>query len=74
MNYLSKTDLELMELMKAQKNERRRLSEIAHELGIPTSVPNNSDPFVTMKDLWAILSDEKKFKDLTSRLKLKAFW
>jgi hypothetical protein len=75
--YLDKIELELLEQIRLDKERQRKLSEIALELKIPLSNPTNyskSESFVSMKDLWDIFSDENKFKDLTSRLKLKAFW
>lgn len=78
-SYLSKEDLQLLEEMKMARDERRRLSEIAQHLNLPCMAVSatsygDSEPYIKMKDLWEVLSDEKKLKQFLSRLNNKAFW
>lgn len=76
--YCSKEDLDFLEEIKAAREERRRLSEIAQHLNLPcmtvTASGGGSEPYILMKDLWEVLSDEKKLKQFLSRLNNKAFW
>jgi hypothetical protein len=72
-NYLTTQELLILEDLKFKREEKRKLSEIAHHLNLP--IINNSDNvYVPMKDLWELFSDEKKLKELLSRIRNKAFW
>lgn len=78
---LSPEELELYLRMNQEKEERKKLLRIAEQLKIPCMLWGNGhsdrlkgEPAVLIRDLWEILSDETKLKELLSRLKLKAFW
>lgn len=73
-DYLSKEDLEVIEVLKEIKERKRKLSEIAFNLGLPVKASNDRGPLIEMQDLWDIISDEKKLKEFVSRAKNKAFW
>ena len=73
-SYLSKEDLAYLEEMKRLKEEKIMLSEIADQLKLTTVTTTQNEVLVPMKQLWELLSDEKKCKELLSRVKNKAFW
>lgn len=52
-------------------------TEIANKLNIPSRIEMHHlsyDVVVSVSDLWDILSDDDKLKDLVSRVRNKAFW
>jgi hypothetical protein len=65
-----------------EKNEQERhiqklrnAIDLMKILGISTvNEARNSYAYVSVLDLYDILMDDKKYKDLISKLKLKAFW
>ena len=73
--YLSKEDLAIWKEIEDARAQRRKLQEIAEHLKIPyTTSPSGNESLVKMQDLWDILSDETKLKELLCRLRNKAFW
>jgi len=63
---------------RSSPEEFRKLKEIASKLNLPavvlTTGSGGDHVMVSMKDLWELLSDEKKLRELMSRVKNKAFW
>jgi len=55
------------------KDSTKMLLEIAVQLNLPT-IYHKGELFVSMKDLWNLLSNEKEWKQLSSFIKNKAFW
>ena len=54
-----------------------KYEELAKRLGLPYVIMSGFPEegiYIPMKDLYDMLSDEKKVRELISRLKLKAFW
>jgi hypothetical protein len=62
---------------KLRAEECKSLEEIAKKLNIPYATLTGGSvngPVILIKDLWEILSDETKLKELVSRVRNKAFW
>lgn len=65
---------EVLDRLIARRKLQRKLEDIADELDIPIILDIDKNPMVYFEELWEIFSDEKKLKDLVSRIKLKTFW
>lgn len=72
-----------MKLREDEDKEIKRtefLKELARNLNIPWKFSRSyqyqfgGDIVVSLSDLWDILSDEGRLKDLISRVRNKAFW
>jgi len=77
MNKKYKTNLEISDQLKNVIARNKSLEDIAKNLNLPyfTLMSNvHSGPCISIQDLWDILNDEVKLKELLSRARNKAFW
>jgi hypothetical protein len=71
----NKFHLFMMKTIEANEAEKRKFGDIAINLKLPYTFSNGGTmPMISIKDLWEVLSDEEKLKELLARVRLKSFW